>query len=540
MFAHMNIGSRLVALVAGLLVISVITGLIGIRGLYNTNQGLRTVYENNTVALIHLAEVLDGIYQERNNVTLGMNADSSSAAEAPFKEAEISVQHVKKAWDAYAALLDAEDKTRAREFTNAWSTYLGLSKKTVDLAKSGDYEAASENMKGDAARAFVDTRQALLKSMAHEQEQAKESYEASAKSNTVTTLLVLGILGLGLLLSVVSAWFIIRSITRPLGQIRDVIGEVEQTSDFTKRVPLASTDEVGKTAASFNALMQTLQGTLRVILDSVAEISNASHALTTSSSQVAASSIRQSEAAASMAATVEEVTVSINHVSDSAREAMELSRKSGEYSSQGGAIIHDAAATMMKMAETVRETSGTIDNLGQQSNRISSVVQVIKDVAEQTNLLALNAAIEAARAGEQGRGFAVVADEVRKLAERTTKATEEITQMIGAIQGSADSAVDTMSNAVSSVDNGVSLARQAGEAINQIKDGAAHVIDVVTGISSALTEQTSASNDIAAHVETMAQMSEENSAAADRSASAASKLENLASTMRAAVSQFRI
>jgi methyl-accepting chemotaxis protein len=540
MFQRINIGSRLVALVAGMMVISVITGLIGIKGLYSTNEGLRTVYENNTVALIRLAEALDGLYQERNNVSLGMNAESSSAAEAPFKAAENSAELVARAWKAYLAMPGMDDKALTDGFAAAWSTYLGKSKETVNLAKGGDYESASNLMKGDAAQAFVVAREALMKLMTHEQAKAKASYEGSAKGNAVTTALVLGLLALGLLISAAASWFIIRSITKPLGQIQRIISEVEKTSDFTKRVPVENTDEVGMTATSFNALMHTLQGTLRTVLDNVAELTDASHALTASSGQVASSSARQSEAAAAMAATVEEVTVSINHVSENAREAREISRKAGEHSSQGGAIIHDAVTMMTRMADTVRATSSTIGDLGQHSNRISSVVQVIKDVAEQTNLLALNAAIEAARAGEQGRGFAVVADEVRKLAERTTKATEEITQMIDAIQGSARNAVGTMSNAEAHVGSGVSLAQQAGEAINQIKDGAVHVIDVVSDISTALTEQTSASNDIAAHVETMAQMSEENSAAANRTAQAASRLENLANTMRAAVSQFKI
>jgi methyl-accepting chemotaxis protein len=241
-----------------------------------------------------------------------------------------------------------------------------------------------------------------------------------------------------------------------------------------------------------------------------------------------------------MAATVEQVTVSINHVSESAREALEISRKSGDLSSQGGNIIHNAATEMKQIAETVRLTSSTIEDLGQQSNQISSVVQVIKDVADQTNLLALNAAIEAARAGEQGRGFAVVADEVRKLAERTTKATEEITHMIATIQNSAHAAVASMGEAVEQVGGGVALAEQAGDAINQIKEGAGQVITVVNDISSALVEQSSASNDIASHVERVAQMSEENSAAAGETASAANHLEQLSGTMRAAVSRFRI
>jgi methyl-accepting chemotaxis protein len=343
-----------------------------------------------------------------------------------------------------------------------------------------------------------------------------------------------------LTLGLIVAWLIIRSITTPLNRMRATIGEVEKNGDFTQRIPASGHDEVGQTANSFNDLMTTLQSALRQVLDSVDQVSGATHTLSSSSSQVASSSAHQSEAASAMAATVEQVTVSINHVSESAREALEISRKSGELSSQGGNIIHNAATEMKQIAETVRLTSSTIEDLGQQSNQISSVVQVIKDVADQTNLLALNAAIEAARAGEQGRGFAVVADEVRKLAERTTKATEEITHMIATIQNSAHAAVARMGEAVEQVGGGVALAEQAGDAINQIKEGAGQVIAVVNDISSALVEQSSASNDIASHVEKVAQMSEENSAAAGETASAANHLEQLSGTMRAAVSRFRI
>jgi methyl-accepting chemotaxis protein len=178
--------------------------------------------------------------------------------------------------------------------------------------------------------------------------------------------------------------------------------------------------------------------------------------------------------------------------------------------------------------------------LGQQSNQISSVVQVIKDVAEQTNLLALNAAIEAARAGEQGRGFAVVADEVRKLAERTTRATAEISGVIGAIQESTRKAVTSMSSAVTKVNGGVDLAQKAGDSINQIKDGSAQVINVVDSISSALVEQNIASNNIASNVEKVAQMSDKNRASTSETASAANHMKQVADTMRLAVSQFKI
>lgn len=354
------------------------------------------------------------------------------------------------------------------------------------------------------------------------------------------TSITLAISVAALLIGMAAAVLISRSITIPLNQMRSTITEVEKNGDFTQRIPVNSEDEVGQTANSFNELMAALQQTLGQVLDSVAKVSDAAQSLSASSNQVATSSSSQSEATSSMAAAIEQMTVSINHVSDSAHQAVDISYKSGKLCSEGGEIISKATSEMSKIEETVHHTAQAIEALDQQSNQISSIVQVIKEVADQTNLLALNAAIEAARAGEQGRGFAVVADEVRKLAERTTKATEEITQMIGSMQHSAKAAVSTMETAVDQVSGGVALANQAGSAIVQIKDGAEQVVGVVNDISSALAEQSSASNDIAAQVEKVAQMTEENSAAAAETSSAANNLQGLANTMQIAVNRFKI
>ena len=331
-----------------------------------------------------------------------------------------------------------------------------------------------------------------------------------------------------------------RFVSVPAGRMRRAIMEISSNGDFTRRVDINSTDEIGQTARSFNDLMGNLQSTFRQVHDSIEQVTASSHALSSSSQQVAAGSSHQSEATSSMAATVEQVTVSISHVAEGAREARRLSQNSGELSAKGGEIIHRAADEIRKIAGTVRETSHSIENLGEQSNRISSIVMVIKDVADQTNLLALNAAIEAARAGEQGRGFAVVADEVRKLAERTTKATAEVSQMIDSMQEASRVAVAGMVTTVSQVDGGVALAEQAGDAINQIKVESDQVHGTIDDISSALVEQTSASNDIAAQIEKVAQMTEENSAAAEQTAGAATHLAQLADDMRDTVNRFKI
>jgi methyl-accepting chemotaxis protein len=178
--------------------------------------------------------------------------------------------------------------------------------------------------------------------------------------------------------------------------------------------------------------------------------------------------------------------------------------------------------------------------MGESSQRISGIVGVIKDVADQTNLLALNAAIEAARAGEAGRGFAVVADEVRKLAERTAKATTEISEMVAAVQDNAHQAVSTMAETVSRVEEGVNLARESSQSMLSINEGARQVMQTVTDISNALSEQGAASNEIAANVENIAQRSEENSIAVRLVAETAGRLQKLAAESHQAVAVFRI
>ncbi|HZX32427.1 MAG TPA: methyl-accepting chemotaxis protein [Rhodocyclaceae bacterium] len=541
MLNNLKIGTRLMALTGALLVLLAVIGFMGLGGISGTSEGLRSVYENNTVPLVQLGSVLDDVYRSRSLVITGMSADSSSAAEVHFKDVAKANQQLQENWGAYkSAASSGHSKEEAEAFEAAWKAYAESGDKTISLAKSGDYETASSFMKGESAKKFDAARGALLKLMVQEREAAKASFDAVSKSNSSIKTVMLVTLIIGLVAGALQSYATVRSITRPLDLMEATIGEVEKSSDFSKRVPVVGDDEVGRTAKSFNQLMAVLQQSFGVLLDNVAKVSEAAHRLSSDAKQVASSTVQESEDTSNMAATVEEVTVSVNHISDKARDALSISQQSGELSVRGGKIIDGVTGEMAQIAEVVRGTSQTIEELGDHSNRISNIVQVIKDVADQTNLLALNAAIEAARAGEQGRGFAVVADEVRKLAERTTLATQEIGQMIGGIQSSSHAAVSAMGTAVSQVDAGVTLARQANEAIAQIRDGANQVIEVVNDISIALSEQSTASDSLATHVETIARIAERNSASASASAEEAQRLDAIAGAMRQAVSRFRI
>jgi methyl-accepting chemotaxis protein len=338
----------------------------------------------------------------------------------------------------------------------------------------------------------------------------------------------------------VGMMMVIRRITRSLNELESTIHQIQSSNDLSQRVSVTAKDEVGRIGHSFNQLIQSFQEIIHQMMSNSHGVMQAAGKLSVSSHRVAVSSQSQSDATTSMAAAVEEVTTSIDHVAESSQETHNIARKAGELSVHGGEVVHGAAAEMSKIADSVNQSSQFIQQLGDHSNQISAIVNVIKDIADQTNLLALNAAIEAARAGEQGRGFAVVADEVRKLAERTARSTEEITAMIGSIQSGTQHAVASMQEGSARVTEGVAMATRAGESMGQIRDGANQVITAVSDISSALREQSTASNQVAQNVERIARMTEENSMAANEIAGEAQELESLAAALESAVSRFKV
>ena len=342
----------------------------------------------------------------------------------------------------------------------------------------------------------------------------------------------------------VALFFFIRLIVRrfvvgPVDEIKEHLSEVIN-GNMSGQVDISGRDEMGEVLCS----VQSTKVLLGQIIDQIASVSGhiddrAKH-LSAAMTKVAEGSQTQSAAASTMAAAVEQMTVSIDQIAENAGEVRRISDGSAALASEGGKIVQQVVSDMEKTNRSVTNAAQTIQQLGEQSDHIHNVVKVIKEIADQTNLLALNAAIEAARAGEQGRGFAVVADEVRKLAEKTGRSTQEIAGMIEAIRASTGNAITEMVATVAMVKAGSAMAEKAGSSIVQINDGVSRSLSGVEDISSSIREQSLASREIAVNVEKVAQMSEENSASVREVFGTVEDLETFSGALEQSVRHFRI
>ena len=354
------------------------------------------------------------------------------------------------------------------------------------------------------------------------------------------TMLGYGLIGLAVLAVVaLVAGLISRSIVRQLG------GEPAEAIELMSRVAAGDltvdvrSSNKGSILDSVATMVQGIRAMVTEISTSSIHLTQGAEQISTASREVAIASQHQSDATSSMAAAIEKMTVSINHISDSAKDTQQNSLSSVDLSEEGYRRVEAASNEIKQIASSVSDASGRIRKLEEGARQISSIAGVIKDIAGQTNLLALNAAIEAARAGEQGRGFAVVADEVRKLAERTSAATIEIEQMISGIQSDTVEVVGVMDAALPQVQAGVSAAEGAAQSLRQIKDGAQSTLDSIRDVADATREQSIASNSIAQKVEEIATMVDETTAAMQSTAATAGDLEKIAGELTQLVNRFR-
>jgi methyl-accepting chemotaxis protein len=331
----------------------------------------------------------------------------------------------------------------------------------------------------------------------------------------------------------------IDAVVQPINESAKVLEKLAQ-GDLTVRMNGEYQGDYSKIKDSINEMADSFSSALADVSNAVQATASASNQISSSTEEMAAGAQEQSAQTTEVAGAVEEMTKTIIETTRNSGQASDAAKNAGLIAKEGGKVVGETIEGMNRVADVVKKSAEIVQVLGKSSDEIGEIVQVIDDIADQTNLLALNAAIEAARAGEQGRGFAVVADEVRKLAERTTKATKEIATMIRQIQKDTEGAVVSMQQGTEEVEKGKVLAEKAGQSLSQIITGAQDVVDMSTQVAAASEEQSSAAEQISKNIESISSVTQQSAAGVQQIARAAEDLNRLTVNLQELVSRFKI
>ncbi|MBD0315679.1 MAG: DUF3365 domain-containing protein [Nitrospiraceae bacterium] len=366
---------------------------------------------------------------------------------------------------------------------------------------------------------------------------------SKGKAASDRSILSTGALMGGMVLSLVLVtYLLLRSIVlKPLAHVASITRDIAQgEGDLTKRVPVNGSDEISQLGNYFNLFIEKLQKMIGKVAHVTDKVASASVELSATAEEISKGTDTLTSRASQTAAAVEEMNATVSQVAQNSGKAATLAQETVKTAKDGGSVVSDTINGMQHLSDAVSNSATIIAELGKSSDQIGEIVRVIEDIADQTNLLALNAAIEAARAGEQGRGFAVVADEVRKLAERTTKATKEIGDMIRQIQQDTRGAVDSMQQGTQKVSGGVELVNKTGEALTRIVQMVSESADMIRQIAVASEEQSVATQQIANDIENVAKVTKESASGANESAKASHDLSQLAVELQGIVGSFKV
>jgi methyl-accepting chemotaxis protein len=440
--------------------------------------------------------------------------------------------------------LDPKEKELLETFRQGYEEYLVQGEKLAQMAResTGNHDArvaAVSFAVASVAPLNEKPAKAINDLVDYNVKEAAESYtkDEAAYHAALTLMIAISIVA-GLLMSAIGL-LIAGSISRPLKMVYDTLALVA-SGDLTARSPIRTREEMGMLAGEVNVMAEKLQQTMNQVVQSSMQVAAAAGQLNTTAERIATGAEEVAAQTGAVATASEEMAATSMSIAQNCHQAADGSEQANSTARAGAAVVEQTVAVMGRIASRVAASAQTVAGLGDRSDQIGEIIGTIEDIADQTNLLALNAAIEAARAGEQGRGFAVVADEVRALAERTTKATREIAEMIKAIQSETRGAVEAMQQGVNEVESGTREASKSGEALSQILVQISAVTMQVNQIATAAEEQTATTGKITGNIQQITEVVHDTSRGAHQSATAAGELAGLAEGLRTLVVQFRL
>ncbi len=538
-FDHISIKSKLFLSFAVAGVALVVAILYCLAQFSFIGSHLKTLAADNVPSMKSAGEIsqLRLRYRVRSLEYLMAAPDEQPKLEESLQELDGKLSEALAAHQALVS--NDEEKQALAEAAKGAADYKATVNEAIRLYTAGRVDEAQVLRKTDwvkIANHFRDQTDQLVKISNDGVATASTAIDATIRKAVYGGIVALLV---STLLAVLTALYVAFKITSRLNQVVDVASLIAN-GDLREVKIASSRDEIGQLAESIRRMQESLRATLTEVRKSADNVLQASHALADSSKQMQGSTELQSESASAIASNIEELTVSINHVTDVTHEVTLLAVGSDAKARHGHEITEQLIERIGRVSEVVGSTARQIQTLESESVRISEIVETIRGIAEQTNLLALNAAIEAARAGEQGRGFAVVADEVRSLSERTAKSTQEISDMVHAIQSMIASVVTQVQDGVLLTNEGVSKAGEVGRAIEDMHEVTQQVARIAQEVDVALREQSSASTDVAQKVEQISIHAEETSFGSQGVSDSAQHLDGVAREMQGYVARFQI
>ncbi|WP_421233329.1 methyl-accepting chemotaxis protein [Aeromonas jandaei] len=546
MFKNMSIGQKLSAGFAILAVLVLGLAWFSISQLAKLYDDTETITTNllpstRYSSQMHVA-ILDARRSELAQVIGGLNKDAQEVSERTltFNKAK---QEFETAADKYGALpfTTDEEKQVYDQLRSAGAKYFSVHEELMSAFAAGDLDKVRSLRKNETRAALeeVGAKSYRLREINNEIAEQMTKGVADLYDSARTMSIVVSLITLGFV--VVIAWLL-------TGQIRNpVMALLEQTrrvsaGDLTSRIDMQqfNNDELGTLAKGFGEMQTNLRTLVSEVSGSVVQLSSAAEEISSVASQSANNMHSQQHELNQLATAMNEMQATVQEVSRNTSDAASAATSASETAELGAKTVNDSIQRIERVASAIESTAVVIRQLGDDSRNIGMVLEVIRGIAEQTNLLALNAAIEAARAGEQGRGFAVVADEVRTLAKRTQDSTSQINNIIAELQQRAEQAGSTMQQSQDLMNTTVATAREAGESISQISGSVSSISHMNIQIATATEEQGAVSEELNRNVVNISHASEEVASGATQMAQACNELNHLATQLQEMVRRFRV